>query len=92
MLTLSQVLLVVFHSKGSTVNWSLIGSDMPSALGLVPLTKTKTDILKMQFGPFCINLKITLNNLEESYSHDLNSDRKKFLTSAIALWPLWHIV
>ena len=39
---------------------------MPSALGLVPLTKTKTDILKMQFGPFCINLKKTLNNLEES--------------------------
>ena len=35
MLTLSLVLLVVFHSKGSTVKWSFIGSDMPSALGLV---------------------------------------------------------
>ena len=33
---------------------------------IIPLTKTKTDILKMQFGPFCINLKKTLNNLEES--------------------------
>ena len=35
MLALSLVLVLVFHSKGSTVNWSLIGSDMPSALGLV---------------------------------------------------------
>ena len=26
---------IVLHSYGSTVNWSLIGSDMPSALGLV---------------------------------------------------------
>ena len=39
MLTLSLVLVLVFHSKGSTVNWSLIGSDMPSALGMVAVTK-----------------------------------------------------
>ena len=35
MLTLSLVLVLVLHLKGSTVNRSLIGSDMPSALGLV---------------------------------------------------------
>ena len=35
MLTLSLVLVLVIHSKGSTVNWSLFGSDMPSALALV---------------------------------------------------------
>ena len=35
MLTLSLLLVLVFHSKGSTVNWSLIRSDMPSVLGLV---------------------------------------------------------
>ena len=35
MLTLSLGLVLVLHLKGSTVNWSLIGSDMPSALGLV---------------------------------------------------------
>ena len=35
MLTLSLVLILVLHSKGSTVNRSLIASDMPSALGLV---------------------------------------------------------
>ena len=35
MLTLSLVLVLFFHSKGSTVNWSLIGSGMQSALGLV---------------------------------------------------------
>ena len=53
MLTLSLVLVLVFHSKGSTVNWSLIGSDMPSALGMVAVTKfilkKKKLILQLDF-------------------------------------------
>ena len=36
----------------------------PSAVcQITPLTKTKTEILKMQFGPFCANLKMTLRKV-----------------------------
>ena len=40
-----------------------------------PLTKTRTENLKMQFGPFCINLKMTLRKVTPTTSRVIG---KKF--------------